>query len=85
MQVFLVTNADAPAGSRIALDLLRSGHRVVVTGIKATALVRITHGYSCDRVLAIAADISDPHQMRRLLECAEKRFSAIDFAVAQVR
>ncbi|CAN5194144.1 hypothetical protein BH09ACT8_BH09ACT8_49510 [soil metagenome] len=81
MHVFLVTNADTSAGFHIASELLRSGHRVVVTGTKATALVRITHGHSSDRVLAIAADVSVPDQLRRLVSRAESRFGAIEFMV----
>lgn len=82
MHVFLVTNAGTESGRRIARDLLLAGHRVVVTDISATSLVRITHGYSSDRVLAIAADTSDSDQVRRLIERAESRLGAIDFVVS---
>jgi NAD(P)-dependent dehydrogenase (short-subunit alcohol dehydrogenase family) len=81
MHVFLVTNAATEAAYEIARDLLRAGHRVVVTATHATALVRIMHGYGPDRVLAIAADTTDLEQVRRLISRAESQFGSLDFVV----
>jgi NAD(P)-dependent dehydrogenase (short-subunit alcohol dehydrogenase family) len=81
MHVFLVTNAATEAGYEIARDLLRAGHRVVVTATHATSLVRIMHGYGTDRVLAIAADTTDLEQVRRLISRAESHFGSLDFVV----
>jgi NAD(P)-dependent dehydrogenase (short-subunit alcohol dehydrogenase family) len=81
MHVFLVTNAGTEVAHEIARDLLRAGHRVVITDTKATALVRIMHGYGTDRVLAIAADTTDLDQVRRLVNRAESQFGRLDFVV----
>jgi NAD(P)-dependent dehydrogenase (short-subunit alcohol dehydrogenase family) len=81
MHVFLVTNAGTEAAYQIARDLLRAGHRVVVTATHATTLVRIMHGYGPDRVLAIAADTTDLEQVRRLVSRAESQFGSLDFVV----
>jgi NAD(P)-dependent dehydrogenase (short-subunit alcohol dehydrogenase family) len=82
MHVFLVTDADTDPACQIARDLLSAGHRVVVTGIHAKPLVRITHGYGTDRVLAIAADTSVLDQVSRLLDRIESHFGGIDFVVS---
>jgi NAD(P)-dependent dehydrogenase (short-subunit alcohol dehydrogenase family) len=81
MHVFLVTNAGTEVAYEIARDLLRAGHRVVITATSATALVRVMHGYGPDQVLAIAADTTDLEQVRRLVSRAESQFGAIDFVV----
>jgi NAD(P)-dependent dehydrogenase (short-subunit alcohol dehydrogenase family) len=81
MHVFLVTNAATDAAYEIARDLLRAGHRVVVTATHPTSLVRIMHGYGPDRVLAIATDTTDLEQVRRLISRAESQFGSLDFVV----
>jgi NADP-dependent 3-hydroxy acid dehydrogenase YdfG len=82
MTVFVVTDAGTDAASRTARDLLREGHRVVVTDRLATQLVRIVHGYDADHVLAIAADPADQAQMRRVLARAESRFGSVDLVIS---
>ncbi len=81
MHVYLVTNAGTDTAHRIARDLLRAGHRVVVTDRHAAALVRILQGHGSDRVLAIAADTTDLAQVQRLIARAETHFGALDFVV----
>jgi NADP-dependent 3-hydroxy acid dehydrogenase YdfG len=82
--VVLVLNAGSDAGFQIARDLLDSGCRVAVTGRQATALTRIVHGYGWGRVLAVAADTSDPVQVQRLMNRVQSRFGRIDSIVHAV-
>ena len=76
--VALIINAGSDAGFRMARDLLGSGYRVAVTDRRATELSRIVHGYSASRVLALAADITDQAQLRRVLRRTRERFGRID-------
>ncbi|MET0702174.1 MAG: SDR family NAD(P)-dependent oxidoreductase [Mycobacterium sp.] len=82
MTVVVITNAGTNAAFRTAHDLLRDGHRVVVTDRRTMALVRFVHGDDSDRVLAIAADSEDAEQMRRLFALAESRFGPVDYVMS---
>lgn len=76
----LVLDAGCDAGRRIARAFLTDGFRVVVSGCRAEDLVGILHGHG-NRALAIAADIHDVEQARRLVDRAEQRFGPIDSVV----
>lgn len=65
--IVLVLDAGTEAGSRLARKLLRDGHCVAISSRYPTDLVPIMHGYPSNRVLAVAADPSDPGQLSRLL------------------
>lgn len=67
-------NAGTTAGHRVAVDLLRAGYRVAVTGSLAGPLARIMCGQSSARLVAIVADASDPAHVARLDERVEARF-----------
>lgn len=75
--VVVVLNADDPSGREIVRILVRNGHRVVVCGRHATDLTRMLHGYGADQVMAIAADASDPRQLRELCRRATDRFGTV--------
>ncbi|WP_078281514.1 SDR family NAD(P)-dependent oxidoreductase [Mycobacteroides franklinii] len=75
--VVVVLNADAPNGRQIVQILVRNGHRVVVCGKHATDLTRMLHGYDADQVMAIAADTSNPRQLRELCRRATDRFGTV--------
>ena len=64
-EVVLVLNAGTDAGTRLARRLLCDGYRVAVSGLHATDLAPIMHGYPSSRVLAVAADRDDPVQLSR--------------------
>jgi NAD(P)-dependent dehydrogenase (short-subunit alcohol dehydrogenase family) len=72
--IVLVMNAGEDAGHQIARDLLRDGYRVAVTSRHATQLIRIIHGHSTKRVMAVAADTSDRRQVEELVRRVESRF-----------
>lgn len=75
--VVVVLNADDPSGREIVRILVRNGHRVVVCGRHATDLTRMLHGYGADQVMAIAADASDPRQLRELCRRATDRYGTV--------
>lgn len=79
--VAVVLDAGTDAGCAAARRLLADGHRVVVTGRKAGALVGITHGYSADQVYAVAADTEDRQQLDELLARAHARLGRVDMIV----
>lgn len=58
--VVVVLNADAPSGRQVVQILVRNGHRVVICARHASDLTKMLHGYDADRVMAIAADTTDP-------------------------
>jgi NAD(P)-dependent dehydrogenase (short-subunit alcohol dehydrogenase family) len=79
--VVLITHADSDAGYQRARELLASGHRVVVTAAHASRLTRILIGQNADKVVAIAADLSDPEQRARLFQRTEDRLGHIAWIV----
>lgn len=75
--VVVVLNADDPNGRQIVQILVRNGHRVIICGRHATDLTRMLHGYDADQVMAIAADSTDPRQLRELCRRATDRFGTV--------
>lgn len=75
--VVVVLNADDPNGRQIVRILVRNGHRVVLCGRHATDLTRMLHGYDADQVMAIAADATDPRQLRELCRRAADRLGTV--------
>ncbi|MGH3724438.1 MAG: SDR family NAD(P)-dependent oxidoreductase [Mycobacterium sp.] len=75
--VVVVLNADDPSGRSIVQILVRNGHRVVICARHATDLTRMLHGYSADQVMAIAADTTNPRQVRELCRRAADRFGTV--------
>ncbi|SHV77211.1 putative short-chain dehydrogenase/reductase [Mycobacteroides abscessus subsp. abscessus] len=72
--VVVVLNADAPNGRQVVQILVRNGHRVVICARHASDLTKMLHGYDADRVMAIAADATDPRQLREVCRRATDRF-----------
>jgi NAD(P)-dependent dehydrogenase (short-subunit alcohol dehydrogenase family) len=79
--VVLVLGGDTDAGYRIAHELLADGCRVAVTGRHPDGVVRVMHGYSAERVLAIAADTTDRCQWNRVTQLVRDRFGRLDAVV----
>jgi NAD(P)-dependent dehydrogenase (short-subunit alcohol dehydrogenase family) len=79
--VVLVLDGDTDAGYRVARKLLADGCRVAVAGRHPDGVVRVMHGYSADRVLAIAADVTDLRQWSRVAEAVRKRFGRLDTVI----
>lgn len=74
----MIVNADSDTGHRRALAELAAGNRVVVTALRASALVRILPGHDSRTVLAVAADFADPRQRERLFKRAAERLGPVD-------
>jgi short-subunit dehydrogenase involved in D-alanine esterification of teichoic acids len=79
--VVLVLDGDTDAGYRMACKLLADGCRVAVTGRHPARVVRVMHGYSADRVLAIAADMTDQRQWNRVTQLVRDKFVRIDTVI----
>lgn len=68
----------------MAHQLLADGCRVAVIGRHPDGVVRVVHGYSADRVLAIAADTTDERQWHRVTEVVRDRFGRLDTVIRAV-
>jgi NAD(P)-dependent dehydrogenase (short-subunit alcohol dehydrogenase family) len=79
--VVLVLNGDTDAGYRMARRLLADGCRVAVTGRHPDGVVRVMHGYPADRVVVIAADMTDQRQWNRVTEVVKGRFGRLDTVI----
>jgi NAD(P)-dependent dehydrogenase (short-subunit alcohol dehydrogenase family) len=79
--VVIVLDGDTDAGHQLARRLLAEGRRVVAVTRHPADAVRIMHGQSADRVMAVAADTEDPRQWHRVTELVRSRFGRIDTVV----
>jgi citronellol/citronellal dehydrogenase len=81
--VALVTGGGTGIGRATALELARTGARVVVCGRRVEPLdaVRGEIEEAGGECLAVAADVREPEQVARLVEAALDRFGAIDVLV----
>lgn len=79
--VAVVLDGDTDAGYRLARSLLAAGRKVAVVTRHPGAGVRVLHGQSADRVMAIAADVTDAAQWARISERVMARFGRIDTVV----
>ena len=77
-KVVIVTDGGTEAGRRAVDELLAAGCRVAVTGPHAAALTHSLHGRSASKVMAVAADLSDPWQTERLRDSVLAHFGRID-------
>ncbi len=72
--VVLVVEAGTDHGFARARALLAAGYRVVAVDRHAGSLVRIGHGHNHDRLLLVAADITDADQAGRIISRAHAHF-----------
>jgi NAD(P)-dependent dehydrogenase (short-subunit alcohol dehydrogenase family) len=75
--VALIVHADTDAGFQLAARLASRGVRVAVAAYHPASLSRILLGRSAEDVVAIAADVGDASQYRRLLARVQERFGPI--------
>lgn len=81
-KVALVTGAARGIGYAIAEWFLANGHRVAVLDIDAPELkLAVSRLAKPERVLEIAADVSDPAQMTRAVNVIDERFGRLDALV----
>ncbi|MGB3481421.1 MAG: SDR family NAD(P)-dependent oxidoreductase [Mycobacterium sp.] len=79
--VVLVVDADTDQSYEYARALLDRGVRVVVTARTTGSLARILSNQSRNSVFAIAADLRDPWQRRRLCERVVAEFGQVTYVV----
>lgn len=73
-KLFLVMDAGTDAGYFAARALLAAGYSVAVCGRHVSQLSRVVHGYSSERVFAVAADSTDQSQVMKMIGSVERRF-----------
>lgn len=84
----VVTGASQGVGKALALLLARQGYNVVLTARTPAALeaaaaevVAAAHASSPERVLAVAADVSDEAQVDALVDVVSQRFEGVSVLV----
>jgi len=79
-KVALVTGAGVGIGRAAAKALLKAGYRVVLTGRNLERLQKaITDiGGTNDNCLAVACDVGQPEQVKKLFSALRERFGRID-------
>ena len=76
----LVTGAGRGIGRAIALSLAQAGWQVAITARSAIELEE-TSALSSNRMLAVTADVTDPPQVRAMVERVESELGSIDLLV----
>ncbi|AQA05375.1 hypothetical protein BVC93_26665 [Mycobacterium sp. MS1601] len=79
--VVLIINADTDIAHEAAGEILDSGARVVVTARIPAALTRMLLQRSAEQVVAIAADLGDARQRRKICERVLTTFGAPTWVV----
>src|ERR1043166_1338238 len=78
-KVAIVTGAGSGIGKATALALLKAGYSVVFAGRRKEALeAAIKEARGGKRALAVAADVTDPDQVKALFAATKKAFGRLD-------
>ena len=79
-KVALVTGAGVGIGRSAAKALLKAGYRVVLTGRNLERLQKAIAdiGGTNDTCLAVACDVGQPEQVKKLFAALKERFGRID-------
>ena len=80
--VVIVTGGTSGIGLQVATDFVRSGAHVVMVGRDRAKLTSAAHGLPSGSVSTVAADISDPEQVRDLVESTVRDQGGIDVVVS---
>jgi NAD(P)-dependent dehydrogenase (short-subunit alcohol dehydrogenase family) len=79
-RVAIVTGGGTGIGRASALALGRAGYAVVIAGRRPEPLEQTVRDGAADgsRMLAVAADVSDPGDVRRVFDQAQTQFGRVD-------
>jgi NAD(P)-dependent dehydrogenase (short-subunit alcohol dehydrogenase family) len=79
-RVAIVTGGGTGIGRASALALGRAGYAVVIAGRRPEPLEQTVHDGAADgsRMLAVAADVSDPGDVRRVFDQTQTQFGRVD-------
>jgi NAD(P)-dependent dehydrogenase (short-subunit alcohol dehydrogenase family) len=82
-RIALVTGGGKGIGQAISLRLASEGARVVLVGRDSSALAQTAHQLESagHAAMAVAADVSDEGQVRRLIEQTHARWGAVEILV----
>ena len=80
-QVAVVTGGGTGLGKAAAAELLACGAQVVIAGRRAEVLDAAVAELGPERCVAVAADIRDPADARRIVDVATGRFGRLDLLV----
>lgn len=79
MKTAVITGSSRGIGFGLARELLKLGTNVVVTGRSAEAVdAAVAQLGAPDKVLGVAADVTDPQQVQALWDAAATRFGRVD-------
>jgi len=78
--VWFITGCSTGIGRVLAHEVLKAGHRVVLTARKPVSVADLAAQYP-DAALALALDVNDATQIAAAVQAAEARFGAIDVLV----
>ncbi len=78
--VWLITGCSKGLGRAMAAEALRAGYRVVATAREPSTLDGLV-AEAKDRALALALDVTRPHEVMAAVAAAESRFGAVDVLV----
>ncbi|OUD04652.1 3-oxoacyl-ACP reductase [Streptomyces swartbergensis] len=81
-QVVLVTGAGTGIGRAIARAFLEQGASVAVLGRREEPLRETVAGFDAERVLILAADVTDTDALQRAVAAITERFGRLDVVVA---
>ncbi|MEO7126589.1 MAG: SDR family oxidoreductase [Nakamurella sp.] len=84
-RVCLVTGASRGIGRAVVADLIASGHRVVAVARQPDALAELVDSVgadAADRIVTVAADVTDAAAIERCFQAAESAWGSVEVLVA---
>ncbi len=81
-KVCVITGGGGSVGAAMAARFLASGADCVLVDLKAPDLVELGLAGAADRIVCLAADVSDPADSRAYAKAAVDRFGQIDVLVS---
>lgn len=79
-KVWLITGCSTGFGRHIAQQAIDAGYKVVVTARNVEQITELTAGHE-DQVLALPLDVTNPEQIRNVIDRTLEKFKRIDVLV----